>query len=230
MASLFPIGTIAGASSSGTIDSISYSLFEPNSGCLSNDNYSTLVEDFENKTLFTRQKALPFLSIVYTYTNIWTKEYNQLRHFANSVDDALTSFLIVDWSKGQDPSAISGTDWSTGNTISIDDTKLYSATTNYKSNNVLIWDGGSAWKIGVVTSVSTNTSITVNVTGNNYGSLTYANAVARGYIYPIYTCFLTANSLTGFSKGEYVNQPISLTGVGGFLYSGSINFRGKYKI
>lgn len=227
MASLFPIGTISAASSSGSIDSISYSLFEPNKGCLSNPNYSVLTHEFDNKTLFTRQKALPFLSISYMYENIWTKEYNQISHFIDSMGESLTSFFVVDWSKGQDPSSFGA--WGTGTVISIDDTKLYSATTNYKCNNVLIWDGAE-WKIGIVSSVSTNTSITVNITGNNYGSLTQAEATAGGYIYPIYTCYTAPDSLSGFTKGVYVDEAISLTDVGGFMYSGSIIFRGKYKI
>ena len=227
MDSLFPIGTIAAASSKGTIDSISYSIFEPNGGCSSNDNYNTLVHEFENKALFTRQKNLPFLTISYTYENIWTKEYNQIRHFIDSVDDALTSFYAVDWSKGQDPSSVAA--WGTGTVIAIDDTKLYSATTNYKCNNVLIWDGAN-FKIGTVTTLITNTSITVNITGNNYGDLTSANASSSGYIYPIYTCYITPNALSGFSKGVYVNQTISLTGIGGFMYSGSVAFRGRYRI
>lgn len=230
MSYLFPIGTISSLSSSGVIDGISYSLFEPNNGCISVDNYNNLVHEFDNKTLFTRQKALPFISILYSYENIWTREYNQIRQFVNLVDDSLISFLAVDWSKGQEPSSISGTDWSTANVISIDDTSLYSSITNYKSNTVLIWDGGSDWKIGTVSLVTANTSITVNVTGNNYGALSFTNANSLGYIYPIYTCYLQAGALANFSKGEYIKQPVGLNQIGGFLYSGTISLRGKYKI
>ena len=229
MASLFPIGVISAASSLGTMDNINYSMFEPNNGCSSMPNNNILVHEYDNKSLFTRKNNLAFISILYEYDTIWTKEYNQLKHFSEYVDDALTSFYVVDWSKGINPTAISGGAWGTGNVISIDSTILYSAVTNYKSNNVLIWDG-ALWKIGTVTTVTTNTSITVNVTGNNYGSLTYANAVARGYIYPIYTCYLTPNSINGFTKGEYVKESTGLSGVGGFLYSGTITFRGKYRI
>ena len=230
MAYLFPIGTISGASSSGVIDGISYSLFEPNNGCISVPNYSNLVHEFENKTLFTRQKALSYLSILYSYEDIWTKEYNQLRSFVNLVKDSLTSFMAVDWSKGQDPSAISGADWSTSNVVSIDDTSLYSSITHYKSNNMLIWDGGDAWKLGTVISVSANTSVTINVTGNNYGSLSFSTATSLGYVYPVYTCYMTQGALSNFSKGEYVKQPIGLNEIGGFMYSGTISLRGKYKI
>ena len=227
MATLFPIGTMAASTSLGSIDSISYSMLEPNNGCKSDPNYSNLVHEFKSKALFTRKITLPFISISYTYENIWTKEYNQIRHFVDSMDDDLTSFYTVDWSKGQNPTSFGS--WGATTVIAIDDTKLYSATTGYKSNNVLIWDGAN-WKLGVVASVITNTSITVNITGTNFGGLTQANATARGYIYPIYTCYLSANSISGFTKGEYVSQPVGLTGVGGYLYSGSIAFRGKYKI
>lgn len=227
MSVLFSIGTIAASSSSGTISGLSYSLFEPNNGCSSNSNYSTLVHEFENKTLFTRQTALPFQSIVYEYENIWTKEFNQIRQFVDFVDDALTSFWVVDWSKGQDPTSFGS--WGTSTVIAIDDTSLYSTIANYKSNNVLIWDGGN-WKIGNVGAISTNTSITVNITGNNYGDLTQSSAASGGYMYPIYTCYLSANTLAGFSRGTYIDRPVSLTGIGGFMYSGSITFRGKYKI
>ena len=53
MARIFPLGTVSAASDTGTIDSITYSFFEPNSGCVSNPVHNILTTRFEDQMLLT---------------------------------------------------------------------------------------------------------------------------------------------------------------------------------
>lgn len=226
---IFPIGTISAASSSGSIDSVSYDMFEPNAGAYSKKQYSVLVTQYQNQTFMTRKKAEPILMLTYKYSNIFSKEYRQIEHFVDSIaEEALNSFYVIDWSRGQTPSAIadSGGDW----VIDIDNTQLYSTVTYMKAWRALIWDGAD-WKEGPVTAITANTDITVDVDTSNYGNLTLANAQSRGWVYPMYLCYLIQDPLSNFDSSSFVrNEDIDLDDVGGFIYSGEINFFSRYKV
>jgi len=225
---LFPIGTV-GATSAGTIDAVSYNMFEPNMGCTSQPVYSTLSTKFKNMSLLTRKQAEPFLVMNYGYDNIFTREFRQLQHFVDNTDDALTSFYAVDWSRGQKPSAISGGAWATNNAFTVGNSRFYSATTNMKSNYIFMWSGTS-FKIGLVSAVGSITSITANFTTTARGDLTFALASSSSFIYPIYQVYLNENSLSNFKTTEYIDENINLTEDGGFMYTGTIDFVSKYKI
>jgi len=227
MAYLFPIGTIAAASDSGTLESVSYSMFEPNNDVISYPIYDILVSKFENQTPLTRKKKDPYLMIEYSYSNIFTREYRQLKHFVDVMEDALTSFYIVDFSAGQTPTSItdSGGDW----VVAIDNTRLYSTVTNSKACRAFIWNGRS-WKEGPITSISTNTSITVDVDTSNYGGLSVTDANSSGMLYPIYTVYLAQESISNFKATNFLPGTISTSQDGGNMYSGTLTFISKYYV
>ena len=152
---IFPIGTAVAATNLATIDSKKYAFFEPNKSVSSNKMHTTLVTRFENQSMLTRKKAEPFLMITYEYEDIFDREYRQVEHFLDDVDDALTSFRVVDLSKGKKPSAItdSSGDW----VVSISNTRMYSATANLRADSAFVWNG-RAWKEGSVSAITANTS------------------------------------------------------------------------
>lgn len=225
MANLFPIGTISATSDSGTLESVSYNIFEPNNNVVSYPIYDILVSKFENQTPLTRKKKDPYLMIEYSYSNIFTREYRQLKHFIDVMDDALTSFYIVDFSEGQTPTSVteSGGDW----IVVIDNTRLYSTTTNHKACRAFIWNGRS-WKEGPITSISTNTSVTVDVDTSNYGGLSVTDANSNGMIYPIYTVYFAQESISNFKPSTFIPGKISTSKDGGYMYSGTLTFISKY--
>lgn len=224
---IFPIGTVAGSSSNGTIDSISYSMFEPNKNCKSSPVYNVLSIRYEQQTLATRKKSEPYLTVLYEYDNIYDREFRQIEHFIDDKEDSLTSFFLIDWSHGQTPTAVtdSSGDW----IVSIANTRLYSTITNNKAYKVVLWDG-SNWKEGSINSISANTSVTVDVDTNEYGALTVANANLYANIYPLYQVYCAVNSLSSFVVGEYFNESVSISKDGGFMRTGNISFMSKYKV
>jgi len=224
---LFPFGTLSSGSANGTIDGVSYSFFEPNVRCTSVDTYTSLVTRFQNQTILARQKANPYLIITYEYNNIYQQEYNQIAHFISNKNESVNSFYVVNLDEGIVPSSI---DTSSTWTPAINNTRLFSATSNTKSNYVFFYNGIN-FKIGTITAVTTNTSLTCNVDTNNYGTLSDSDgATVSGsrltMIYPIYEVYLNPNSLGSFQRGDYWPQ----TPNKGFLHSGSLSFVSKYKI
>ena len=225
---LFPLGTLSGGSGNGTIDSVSYSFFEPNVKCFSSPSFTSLVTKFQNQTILARKKANPFLNISYEYNNIFLSEYQQIEHFIYNHDEAVNSFYVVDLSKGILPTAI---DTSSTWTASIANTRLYSAVSNQKAN-YCFFSNGINWKLGTVTTVNANTSIVCNVDTNNYGALTDAQGMIitgnqRTLIYPVYQCFITPNALSSFQTNQYWANYDSERG---FMYSGNLTFISKYAI
>jgi hypothetical protein len=221
---IFPIGTISGATSAGSIGS----LFEPNAGAKSYKVYNNLITPFQNQTLLTRKKSDPFLMLEYEYSDIFSREYRQIEHFVSLMEDGLTSFYVVDWHNGITPSAvvINGSDWK----VSLDDTRLFSTVSNQKANKAFLWDG-SNWKEGDVISITANSFMIVDIDTNNYGALTLAKANSDAVIYPLYQCFLVPNALENFTKGNFVPKlDITNSTDGGFMMSGTITFVSKYKV
>ena len=224
---IFPLGEISAASSSGTIDSVSYSLFEPNSGCYTQRIYNTLVTRFEQQSMLTRKKALPFVTLSYQYDGIFTREFRQLEHFVEDLDDALTSFYAIAFDQGITPSSItnSGGDW----VCAVDNTRRFSTVTNNKAYRAVVWDGLN-WKEGIVTALVANTSITLDVDTNNYGNLSLANAQSGGIVYPLYEVYFSDNVLSNFKTGDYIKDTINTSKDGGYTWSGNITMIGKYKV
>ena len=228
MADLFPIGTISGGVDYGTINNKNYYIFEPNAedGCFSNPIYSVLTTRYQDQTLLTRKKAEPYLIITYNYENIFAREFDQIQAFVDKVGDALTSFFVIDFSKGRSFSSVTdnGSTW----TIAIDTTRLYSTVTNSKANYAILWNATRrSYRMGSVVTVTTNTSIVINET---YGNLTAANAATNTLLYPVYTCYLSTNSLSNFKRTTYAADSITFTDAGGPMYSGSLTFISKYKV
>ena len=221
---LFPIGNTASKVSTGSIDGNVYTMFEPNDGCRSHKIHTTLLTNFQDQTMLSRKKAEPYLTITYTYNNIFNREFKQIEHFVDEVDDALTSFYTIDWSRGEQPNLVASAGaW----TVYVNDTRNYSATTNKKSNKAFIWNG-SSWKMGVVTTVTAASSIVVTLSPNNRGSLTHSTIKKPlTMVYPVYEVRFADNVLSNFDKGEYWDDDSNDRG---FLRSGMISFVSKYKV
>uniref|UniRef100_A0A6M3KG61 Uncharacterized protein n=1 Tax=viral metagenome TaxID=1070528 RepID=A0A6M3KG61_9ZZZZ len=224
---IFPIGTISAASSSGSLNSVSYNMFEPNARASSSVKHNILVTPYQNQIKLTRKKAEPFIIIQYDYNNIFSREYKQIEHFIYNLGDALTSFYVVNWAEGITPSSVvdASGDW----TAAITNTRLFSTITNQKANRAFLWDGLN-WKEGAIASLSANTSITVDVDTSNFGALTLANANANSIVYPLYECYCTPDSLADFNTTVYLPESINLADDGGYMRSGSISFVSKYKV
>lgn len=225
---LFPIGTLSSGSKYGTVDSVSYSFFEPNLKPSSLTDIYSLLARFQNKTMLARKKASANLTINYEYENIYAWQQRQIEHFLYSKDDAVTSFFVVDLSKGELPTVI---DTSSTWTASIPNTRLYSTTPNMKSNYCFFYNG-NVWKVGTVTTVNTNISIVCNVDTNNYGSMTDTQGAVvtgnrRTMIYPIYQCFASQGSLGALTPTDYWPNNDSNRG---WRYSGTISFTTKYRV
>ena len=224
---LFPIGTVSAGSSSGSIDSVSYNFWEPNGvGGSSNVMHNVLTSMFEQQTILARKKSEPYLIIPYEYNDIFDREFKQIEHFVDSIEGALTPFWAVDFSRGQTPSSVADAsgDW----TVSIDNTRFYSIVLNQKASRAFLWDGTN-WKEGLVSAISANTYIVVDVDTNNYGALTLANA-ANSLVYPLYEVFLSKEGLSAFKSTNYVNEKVTTSKDGGFIRSGSINLVTRYKV
>jgi hypothetical protein len=225
---LFPIGTMADGSDNGTIDSVSYSFFEPNVRATSSPKFTSLVSRFQNQTILARKKADPYLTLNYEYNNIYASEYQQIEHFIDSKEDAVNSFYVVDLSKGTLPTAINtSSTW----TASIANTRLYDTVTNQKANYMLFYNGVT-WKLGTVTTVNANVSVVCNVDTNNYGAMTDAEGAIitepiMTMVYPVYQCFTPPGSLESFKTTVYWSNEDENRG---FLYSGNLSFVTKYKI
>lgn len=223
---IFPIGDVAAASNQGTIDGISYSMFEPNTSCQSHFVYNVIQTKFGEQSMVTRKKAAPFLQIIYNYDNIFTREYRQIERAVDDVDEALTPLFAVDFSKGITPSAVAsaGAKW----TVSIDDTYFYSATAGYKANRALLWNG-RAWKEGAISGLTLNASITVDIQANRFGALSLADA-AQGMVLPLYEAYIAPGVTQNFKPGAYWQEDVTTGEPGGYMYSGNVNFTSKYKM
>ena len=179
--------------------------------------------------MLTRKKAPPTLQITYSYENIFDREYRSIEHFNYDVNDALDSFLIVDFSMGKRPTQIS--DGGGGNSwvVNISDTRLFSTVSNMKSSYAFLkWR--DAWRIGDVSAITANTSITIDSSATSYGALSLSDANLYGYLFPVYTCRFAPNALANMKTTVYVDEAINLTGDGGWMRSGDITFLSKYKV
>ena len=224
---LFPIGTTSSVNY-GTIDGLQYDMFEPNAGCTSHKIHTTLLTTFQDQTMLSRKKAEPYLNITYNYTYIFDREYRQIEHFVDDVDDALTSFYTIDWSQGRSPSNIASTagDW----VVSMDRTLSYTATANMKSNKMFVWNG-SSWKMGDVSSLTKNASITLNVSSTVRGGLSHNDiTLSKTLVYPVYEVRLTPNVLSNFERTVYWKEQIKNDKDGGFMRSGNVSVLTKYKV
>jgi len=224
---IFPIGLISATSDTGILDSIVYDFFEPNNGCSDNYQFDILTSMFQNRIMLTRKKSEKTLVIEYRFENILDREFRQIEHFIESVDESLTPFWIIDFSKGQTPDSIANSsgDW----LVSIKNTRLFSIIANQKAHRVFIkW--GKSWKEGTVVTISTNSSIVVDVDTNNYGNLSLANANLHAMIYPMYEVYVMQNSLANLKTTVYIPESININQSGGWMRSGSLSFVSKYKV
>lgn len=225
---LFPIGTVSSGNNYGTISGRQYTFFEPNAGCQPMPNYTSLISRFQNMTISTRKKASPYLSVTYKYNNIYSIEYEQIADFIDSVDESVTSFYLVDLSRGVRPSAI---DTSSTWTASITNTRLFDTVQNQKADYIFFWNT-LKWKIGTISAVTANTSVQCDVDTNNYGAMSdLEGTVVTGnravMVYPIYQVYANQGALNSFQVVDYWPNTDSNRG---YRYSGDITFISKYKI
>ena len=221
---VFPMGTVAAGVNYGTIDGVQCPFFEPNSKAFSHPIHYSLQTLFQNQSILTRKIAEPSLSITYEYTNIYFHEFLQIKECVADVEEAVDTIYVVDLSAGTLPDSMPS--W----VPHIGWTGLYSSVANMKANYMFL-NNSTQWKIGVVNSIVTNTSIQLTVT-DNYGDMTEAQAAvvtgnARTHIYPMYECYIVPNSLQNFSVTGYWSNKDSMRGP---MWSGSISFTSKYRI
>ncbi len=226
MANIFPMGLVANGSSTGTISGIAgHTLFEPNMRCSSSDMHNILVSQFEQQTRSTRKKANPYITVTYEYENIFNREYAQIEHFVNTIGEGgLNSFYVVDFARGQSPTNV--TDGATNWQVDVDNTRYYANEQIY----TMIRSPKYGFKAGPYTAIDTNTSVTINQTDTTWGSLTLANAVSDGTLYPMYKMYFTPSPLAGFKTTYFVNEPMGMAATqdGGFMRSGTITFVSFY--
>ena len=226
---LFPIGAVSQGSSSGTIESVSYTFFEPNLKVMSSAYFTTLQTRFEDQTILTRKKAEPYLVMNFEYENIFNREYRQLEHFVDSKDGALTSFMCPDLSEGYKPSNVASVtnDWR----VYIPNTRLYSTINKQKAHYAFLWDGKGDFRIAPIGSISTNSYIQMSISASNLaGALTLSDALSNAHVYPLYQVFFNENPLQDFKTTYFIDENINLTADGGWMYSGTIQFLSKFKV
>jgi len=225
---LFPIGTISNNADTGTTAGVSYNFFEPNSKCGSTKAHNILVSRFQNQTAMTRKVTDPVLKLTYEYGDIFNREYKAIENFSDSVDEALTSFLVVDLDNGKAPSSVASvtTTWA----VTIDSTDRYSTVTNSKANRMFLWDGVSSWKMGTISSIDTNATVLINLNGSMFGNLSLSDANSKAYTYPVYEAYMPQGALSNFKNTKYLDENITLGSDGGWMKSGKIEFVSKYKV
>ena len=223
---IYPLGTVSAASNQGAIGGVNYNMFEPNESCQSWPVHNILQTKYGEQSILTRKKSAPYLQMSYNYSNIFNREYRQIERVIMDIDESLNPIFVVDFSRGTSPSnvATGGATW----TVDVDDTYFYSATPGFKSNRAFLWNG-RAWKEGLVTSVTLNTSIVVDIQNNNYGALPLADA-PQGMVYPLYECHMAAGSQSNFKPGAYWQEDITTGEPGGYMFSGNINFVSRFKL
>jgi hypothetical protein len=219
---LFPIGLVENSKDYGVMDSCNYYIFEPNSSTMSQPTYNNLVTLFNNQARMTRKKAEPHLSIHYNYENIFDKEYRQIEHFVDFVEDALNSFYTVDWSRHQKVTNVVADvgDWK----VYVSRTRIYSTTENKNANYMILWNGTS-WKLGQVVSIINSSYVKITPL---YGNLTLASAVTFSLAYPVYCVYFTPAALSEFEATVLVNAPSGSYEDGGWMRSGNLTFISKY--
>ena len=224
---MFPCGTLASGTGTGTVESVLYNFFEPNKNCTSVPTHSILTTRYKDQTLLARKIADPYLSISYEFGDIFSSEFTQLEHFINSVDEGNTSIHVCDLSKGVVPTTIN----TSGSWVaSVANTSKFSAVANLKANYIFFYNGAN-WKVGTVSSVSTNTSVTCDVS-DDFGLLSDADGAIvtgnkRTWSYPIYECYIVSGSINSFKVTNFFDVKDSNRGP---MWSGSINFSSKYKV
>jgi hypothetical protein len=224
---LFPMGDLSASLNTGSLNGINYSFFEPNAGCKGTTQYNNLISSFENQTISTRKKALNYLTIEYTYDGIFAREYNQIEHFIDSVGGRLDPFYLVNLDKGIKMTnlTVASTTW----ICNMPNTLSFSNTMNYKANYGFFWDG-SRFKVGVVSTITSNVSVTFEMASLNYGTLPSGTAKANGMVYPMYQVYSTVDTLDNFNVGSYVDGKLNNSSDIGYMRSGNILFVSKYGV
>lgn len=228
-ANLFPIGAISSGSSSGTIDGVTYTFFEPNDGCISIPSGNVLISTFEEKTILTRKKAEPILTVKYSYENILQREFREIEHFVATVaGDGLNPFFAVAFDRGETPTSVaaSSTVWSAriANT-----NRFYSSNTKEKAYFAFVTDG-NRWKMGKIIAKS-GTRIHIDISASTYGSLAVGNANTDGDVFPVYKVYMTPKQLqNSFQKTVFVPGDVNATSDGGYMVSGELLFTTAFKV
>ena len=221
---LFPCGTINSSDSTGTLNHVTYRMFEPNENSSSKKVFYNLLSSYETQILSTRQKAEPSLSIIYTYKDIFNKEFQQIKHFVSHRSAELNSFYTTDWENGFTPSTVASV---AGNWQVVGDSTLdYSATSNMKSNYIMLWDGNK-FRVGDVTVINSATRLTMNP---SYGNLSLSDAQSDANAYPIYEVRFSENPLKNFEPSVFIGGTLSNTEFAGYMHSGTVSFISKYKV
>lgn len=189
-------------------------MFEPNKGCKANQMDTTLISEFENHSISTRQKIPIFKSIIYNYEDIWSREYEVIDRFYTVTNGRADTFYVVDFSEQERATNLTKT--GDNITVNIADTHKFNTIAGRSGYWAIAWKPTTAsLMIGKMVSISVNASITFTA---SYGDLkVYAGDV---YVYPMMECFF-ADTLENFETGDF--NPEGGT-ERGYLRSGTAKF------
>jgi hypothetical protein len=221
---LFPIGYVASSNSTskgawvsgGTEENL---LFEPNKGCNKDKKGYSAMSNMENRAIQTRKIGEHRHTLTYSYDTIWNWEFKRIRRFMRDVADyKVTSFYVVDFSSGQQISALAtGATWN----ASIYDTTDFSATAGEGGKYACIWYPRiSKFRIAPLTSKVEDSSITFSNTGD-YGDLNQF-AVGDVYAYPMYRVYLNQDQ-EKFKIKAHVDAQLNAS-FAGPVRSGNVRF------
>jgi len=214
---LYPVGIVTGTADSRggwTSGSPVNDFFEPNRGCVSQVVDNTLISQFENHSIQTRQRTPSYRTLQYQYEDIWAREYEMMERFYELRNGRASRFYVIDLSQQETCTAMA---LAGGNiSASIPDTHRFSTTAGRTGYYAAAWKPAQAsLVIGKMVSISADKQITFTA---SWGDLTaYGGDI---YVYPVIECYFSDN-LSNFKQGEFNPE------VGddrGYMYSGNVSF------
>ena len=219
---LFPIGYLTASTESRgawAVDTTATNyFFEPNMGCQSNQNDTTLTSEMENHSLVTRQKIPIFRNVAYSYEDIWAKEFEVIDRFYTLTDGRAGRFYVIDLSQQEKATTYQHAAAAAQVTANIPDTHRFNTT----AGKAGYW--AAAWKpvnasilVGKMVSKSTDTSITFTA---SYGDLKTNSGLGDIYIYPVLNV-LFGDTIANFESGEFVPTDDDTRG---YMKSGNVTF------
>lgn len=195
--------------------------FEPNMGCKSNQNDTTLISEMENHSLVTRKKLPIFRNIMYMYDNIWAKEYEMIDRFYALTNGRADRFYVIDFSQREKAVGFSHADEAPNVIATIPDTHRFNTTVGKSGYWAVAWKPSNAsLMIGKMVSINADQAITFTA---SYGDLKVNSKKGEIFVYPVFEVHF-ADSLANFEKGEFVPQIDEDDDISGYLMTGNVTF------
>jgi len=190
------------------------SLVEPNSGCKSSPQDTTLSGISENHSIVTRQKIPIYRNIQYTFSDIWHREYREIERFYELCNGKADRFYAIDFSAGE---PVTGFKIAGGNlTASITDTSSFNTTAGKGGYwQCCVKSTNASLRVGKSVSISADANV---VFVASYGDLTNF-VTGKVTAYPLYNCIFT-DDLSNFKVGEHNPETDA---DGGYMRSGNVS-------